>query len=45
MRSSWTHLEEGEVAVPVDTGDLQVSHDHLTVLIMLLQGAVLLVQV
>lgn len=40
-----SYLEEGEVAVPIDAGDLQVAHDNLAVLVELLQGAVLLVQV
>lgn len=39
------YLEEGEVAVSIDAGDLQVAHDNFTVLVELLQGAVLLVQV
>lgn len=39
------YLEEGEVAVPIDAGDLQVPHDDLAVLVELLQGSVLLVQV
>lgn len=39
------YLEEGEVAVPIDAGDLQVTHDDFAVLVELLQGAVLLVQV
>lgn len=40
-----SYLEEGEVAVPIDAGDLQVAHDNLTVLVELLQGVVLLVHV
>lgn len=40
-----SYLQEGEVAVLVDVGDLQISHDHFAVLKELLQGAVLLVQV
>ena len=40
-----SYLEEVEVAVAVDAGDLQVAHHHLTVLVALLQRAVLLVQV
>lgn len=39
------YLEEGEVAVPIDAGNLQIPHDDLAVLVELLQGAVLLVQV
>lgn len=39
------YLEEGEVAVSIDAGDLQIAHDNFTVLVELLQGAVLLVQV
>lgn len=39
------YLEEGEVAVPIDAGNLQIPHDDLTILVELLQGAVLLVQV
>lgn len=40
-----SHLEEGEVAVAIDAGDLQIAHDDLAVLVELLQGTVLLVQV
>ena len=40
-----SYLEEVEVAVAVDAGDLQVAHHHLTVLVGLLQRAVLLLQV
>lgn len=39
------YLEEGEVAVAIDAGDLQIAHDNFTVLVELFQGAVLLVQV
>lgn len=39
------YLEEGEVAVPIDARNLQIAHDHFTILVELLQGAVLLVQV
>lgn len=37
--------QEGEVSVVLDAGDLQVAHHHLTVLIILAQGPVLLLQV
>ena len=40
-----TYSEEGEVSAAVDAGDLQVPHHHLTVLVVLAQGAVLLLQV
>lgn len=40
-----SYLEEGEVAVSIDAGNLQIAHNNFTVLIELLQGAVLLVQV
>ena len=39
------YSQEGEVPAPVDAGDLQVAHHHLTVLVVLPQGAVLLLQV
>lgn len=40
-----SYLEEGEVAVSIDAGNLQIAHDDFTVLVELLQAAVLLVQV
>lgn len=40
-----SYLEEGEVAVSIDAGNLQIAHDDFTILVELLQGAVLLVQV
>lgn len=39
------YLEEGEVAVSINAGNLQIPHDDFAVLVELLQGAVLLVQV
>lgn len=44
MRSC-SYLQEGEVAVAINAGNLQIAHDDLTVLVELLQGAVLLIQV
>lgn len=40
-----SYLEEGQVAVPVNAGNLQIAHDDFAVLVEFLQGAVLLVQV
>lgn len=40
-----SYLEEREVAVSIDAGNFQIAHDNFTVLVELLQGAVLLVQV
>lgn len=40
-----SYLEEGEVAVSINAGNLQIAHNNFTVLVELLQGAVLLVQV
>ena len=40
-----SYSEEGEVTAAVDAGDLQVAHHHLAVLVVLPQGAVLLLQV
>lgn len=37
--------QEGEVSVVLDAGDFQVAHHYLTVLIVLAQGSVLLLQV
>lgn len=42
---SCPYLQEGEVAVSIDAGNLQIAHDDFTVLVELLQGAVLLIQV
>lgn len=42
---SCSYLQEGEVAVSINAGNLQIAHDDFTVLVELLQGAVLLVQV
>lgn len=40
-----THLKKVQVAVPLDAGDLQVSHHHLTVLVELAQSVVVLIQI
>lgn len=42
---SCSYLQEGEVAVSINAGNLQIAHDNFTVLVQLLQGAVLLIQV
>lgn len=42
---SCSYLQEGEVAVSIDAGNLQIAHDNFTVLVELPQGAVLLIQV
>lgn len=42
---SSSYLQEGEVAVSINAGDLQIAHDNFTVLVELPQGAVLLIQV
>lgn len=42
---SCSYLQEGEVAVSINAGNLQITHDNFTVLIELPQGAVLLIQV
>lgn len=43
--ADFAYLEEGQIAAPLDAGDLQVAHNHFAVLIELLQRTVLLVQV
>lgn len=37
--------QEGEVSVVLNAGDFQVAHNYLTVLIVLAQGSILLLQV
>lgn len=40
-----SYLQEGQVAVSINAGNLQIAHDNFTVFVELLQGAVLLVQI
>lgn len=44
-RKRQLYPQKGEVPVVLDAGYLQVAHDHLTVLIVLAQGSILLLQV